>query len=85
MSSFRPLPLQESCAALSIMALVIHSLLLLVIIISMNFTVTQLKVDHGMHDPSVVHKPSLIAIARNISQAMLAHNPWVPSTPIQVR
>lgn len=35
---------QESCAALSIMALVIHSLLLLVIIISMNFTVTQLKV-----------------------------------------
>ena len=81
MSSFRPLPLQESCAALSIMALVIHSLLLLVIIISMNFTVTQLKVDH----PSVVHKPSLIAIVRNISQAMLAHNPWVPSTPIQVR
>lgn len=47
---------QESCAALSIMQLVIHSLILLGIIISMNFTVTQLKA-MLIHTPWVPSTP----------------------------
>jgi len=49
---------QQSCQALSLVAFVVRSLILLAIIIAMNFTVTQLR-------------------------AMLAHTPWVPSTPLQ--